>query len=42
MKYDDGSQYDGEWINDKIYGQGEFILAEGERHFGKWIFDQQQ
>lgn len=28
--------YEGEWLNNKIHGQGKYVWADGRVYFGSW------
>ena len=36
MTLQDGSNYDGEWKDNKKYGQGTYTLTDGNRFEGEW------
>jgi len=38
--YDDGSVYDGDWINDMRHGKGKFRCNRtGSEYTGQWLYD---
>lgn len=39
MKYSDGRQYKGEWLNDKMHGYGEFTWPDGKSYEGQYVED---
>lgn len=36
MKYSDGRQFKGNWLNDQMHGEGEFIWPEGKSYKGSY------
>lgn len=37
MTFPDGSRYTGEWVDDRVHGQGEHVYANGNRYKGEWV-----
>jgi hypothetical protein len=37
--YDNGDQYDGEWMDHKRHGRGKMIYKNGDFFLGEWITD---
>jgi hypothetical protein len=37
--YNDGSRYEGEWMNEKQHGQGTYYFADGNKYTGGWVDD---
>ncbi len=37
--WQDGSKYEGQWVNGKANGKGRFILADGDIYEGDWMDD---
>lgn len=33
----DGGRYEGEWVDDKVHGQGISVYANGNRYEGQWV-----
>lgn len=40
--YRDGSQYEGQWKNNKRDGKGVLLWKDGERYEGNWVADCKQ
>jgi len=36
LRWKDGKVYEGEFVNDKRDGKGNFVWADGRQYFGKW------
>ena len=36
MEYEDGSSYEGDWVNDKFEGHGTYLWANGLRYEGDY------
>ena len=36
MEYGDGSEYDGQWMDDKHHGKGIMTGADGDKYDGEW------
>ena len=36
MRFYNGDNFEGEWLNDRRHGQGTFIHADGSRYDGEW------
>lgn len=34
-----GDKYEGNWLRDKIHGNGVFIKANGDKYTGEWYED---
>ena len=39
FKYDNGSEYDGEWKGGEMHGRGKMVFADGKTYEGDWIKD---
>ena len=37
MRYKDGREYKGDWLNDKMHGHGTFVWPTGERYEGDYF-----
>jgi len=40
VKFQDGSQYQGEWYKGQRHGRGVYITSDGSRYDGSWHYDQ--
>ena len=40
MKFNDGTKYVGDWLDNHKYGQGSLYLTNGEIFKGQWLTDQ--
>jgi hypothetical protein len=39
MKFKDGRQFKGQWMNDKMHGRGEFTWPDGKYYDGDYVDD---
>ena len=37
--FKDGTQYEGQWKNEKSHGKGHIDLANGDKYTGDWVKD---
>jgi len=40
MRFEDGNEYEGDWVNNQKHGRGVLNYVNGDKYDGEWRHDQ--